>query len=160
MNTYEHAWEALEDWVCEMQHSRFVLSHLRLVLMDTWMKGLQTEHGTKVMLSQHRAQNQKIWTDEEKDDYAADYVMQKKLMEREDLVDQCLFEQEFLELTADKNRQMELQLHHNDEVLREFSLTDNTSLCPVNPKRSYDHLLHKNKDPGKGSMQNAKECRA
>ena len=157
VNKYEYTWEALEQWIDEMRCSIFVMSHLRLVLLDTRMKELHTEYSTKVMLSQYRARNRKLWTEEEQEDYAADYAMRRKLMEKENLVDQYLFEQEHSELNAEQNRQMDFQLSHNDEQLSEFMVTENRSCRRARRKRDYDSLLHGNNKCDKGS---AKDCRA
>jgi hypothetical protein len=60
-NDYEYTWDALLQFVSELQQDKSIISKFRLMSMHTRIKGFWTPFRNKEMLATYRKRNRKIW---------------------------------------------------------------------------------------------------
>jgi hypothetical protein len=90
MLTYD--WNALQQWIRELQEDNSILSKFRLQAFHNRLHGLDADYETKVITTMYRARNRTIWNDIEKARFNKENLLES-LQKSEHVFDQFEFEQ-------------------------------------------------------------------
>ena len=123
-NTYRYDWQALNDWIRQMQIDPCIISHFRLMAMHIRMQGFSTKFRTKVMVNKYRGRNRYYWTDTDKRQFQwNNYLRQKEEEHDRNVLDEYEFSQQHATLATRTNNQMKFHIADDEQQLASYAST-------------------------------------
>jgi hypothetical protein len=108
-NALTYDWNALQQWIIQLQQDDSVLSKFRLQAIHNRLHGLDADYKTKVITTMYRARNRTIWNDTEKARFNKESLLES-LQKIDHDFDEFEFEQNNTELKPHVTKNMEIQL--------------------------------------------------
>ena len=133
INNYRYTWEALEEFVSQLQHDNSILSKFRLMSMHTRMKGYLTSYRHKVILTSYRLRERDLWSHRQVQIWA----QKAEWEQREAKLDKELSELQFniihKDLSQRRNHLLKKCLNTADRLTTAFRITFGTPAGTSNP---------------------------
>jgi hypothetical protein len=113
-NNLLYNWNALQNWVKELQEDRSVLSKFRLQAFYNRLHALDAEYKTKVITTMYRARNRTIWSDLQKASFNKDDIL-NRLQRFQHEFEEYEFENNHAELSNAVNSNLNLQIEDDSK---------------------------------------------
>ena len=65
-NEYKYDWVAFKLWVTDLENDNRIISHCRLIQLDTHIEGLKTNTALRTIAKNYRDRDRRIWTQDER----------------------------------------------------------------------------------------------
>ena len=119
-------WNRLEKYIDSLSKDDSIVSKFWLMIMHQHMKGLKTSRALKQLCLNYRVQDRMIWTNEEQLEHSSSY--KQRHQSHQDIQDQITTL--LGNMTWKKNKQVQLQLDHDNEQNARMEEIFDASLTP------------------------------
>ena len=134
VNNYAYTWDALEDFVEELQNDNSIISKFRLMAMHTRMRGFVTSYRSKLILTKYRSRDRDLWTKEQLQEWETRCAWERRETSINEIFEQFAFEAEHSDLGLKKTMELERKLAHTNNLINTFEQTFDSNEASHSPE--------------------------